>query len=254
MATNGLASFRRNRTDFNANASRIADGGSVLGSGPGRATVFVDFSPVIRDIKAVLAKASEEIQRRATYNALNAVGGPALTAVRRDVAKQTSAPYGRVMSRIYADKAHPNKLAYTIHAEDTAMPLKDFMKGGAKAGDKKFTVKVWGKQQTFKKDVFVMDFGRGPTPVKRVEKHMTPGKGKLGAKAMWGPILPKEMIRTGFPSYNHLLEVVPMKLLPRLEHEIAQAFGRAAKEAGTYVGPMRNRGVDKKYFSGYQAK
>jgi hypothetical protein len=243
VATNGLASFRRSNLDEVVRISGSASG----------AAYYVDFSPVIADIKRVLSTASEEIQRNATYNALNAVGGPLLTHVRRDIAKQTSAPYGRVMSRVWADKAHPNKLAYVIHAEDTAMPLKDFMKGG-KPGDKKFTVKVWGKQKTYKKNVFVMDFGRGPTPVKRVEKHQTPGKGKLGAKALWGPIIPREMLRADTPSMRTLLEVVPYKLLPRLEHEIAQAFGRACKASGEFVGPMRNRGVDKRYFDRYQTK
>lgn len=213
----------------------------------GQAAMFVDFTPVINDIKAVLSKASEEIQKRATYNALNHVGDKALTRVRRHLAHQTSVKYGRIMNRVWSVRAHPGRLAYVIHAQDTAIPLKEFMLGGV-PGAKKVTFRAWNEQHTLKKNVFVMEFGRGPVPMKRTGKHSHgPGKGPLNAKQLYGPVVPHEMLRKDKETLRYIASIVPLELLPRLEHEIAQAFGRAAKASGSFIGPMRDRGVDKRY-------
>lgn len=196
------------------------------------AALEIDLGPVVGGIDAVLNGYSDSLKRRVLYNTINHIGDKMLTVVRRDLAKQTSAPYSRIMWAVHAIRAHPNRLTYMLKAQDTAMPLQWFLKGG-KPGDKQFTVKVWGQQRTFKKNVFLMDFGKGPTPVKRVMKHQ--GRGHpLGAKVLWGPIIPKEMLRPGKPTFQHIQQMARTEFLPRLQHELQQALLRDGK----FIGPM----------------
>lgn len=196
------------------------------------AALEIDLGPIASQVNKILGGFSEDLNRRVLYNTINHIGDKMLTRVRSDLAKQTSAPYRRIMWVVRAVKAHPNRLTYMIHAQDTAMPLQWFLKGG-KPGDKQFTVKVWGKQRTFKKNVFLMDFGKGPTPVKRVAASHKKGT-PLGAKVLWGPILPKEMLRPGSPTFEHIQQTARTEFIPRLQHELQQALLRDGK----FIGPM----------------
>jgi hypothetical protein len=187
----------------------------------------VDFTPVIRDIKRVLSTASEEVQRRATYNAVNHVGDKARTAIRRHLAAQTSAPYGAVVKYVKTThKAHPGNLTYKIGNKGPAMPLKDFKikgKAGAKSGE--FSVFVWHKSFVTRKKAFLIRFRSGGlTPVTRKGRHNAGGK----LRQLWGPIIPKEMLRGGEETLNYLQGQLPREFVARLEHDIAQAMIRAA--------------------------
>ena len=203
----------------------------------------VDFTPVINDIARVLSTASVEIQKRATYNALNYVGDKARTKVRKHVANQTSAKYGAVVKYITTThRAHPNSLRYEIGAKGPAMPLTAFKIKG-RAGDRKFQVFAWNEWKTYGGSAFLMRFKSGGqlVPVKRVAPHTwsgkhgySPAKKRLAGmgghiRQLWGPIIPKEMLRDGKETKRYLETVVPYEFVPRLEHEIAQAMIRAAK-------------------------
>jgi hypothetical protein len=194
------------------------------------AIIHVDMRGVFPKLKLALEDYSKEVQRRALYNALNSACGPLLTAVRRHVTKQTSAKYNRVMSHIKAKKAHPNNLTYRIDAKDTAMPLSDF---GPKfrPGQKNIRLLVWGKRQTFHGS-FAVTFEGKTQIVKRVGPHGKKGE-RLNVKMLWGPIIPKEMLREGFPSRAEIERVVPERLLKRIPHELEQAVIRAKAASGT---------------------
>jgi len=200
------------------------------------AEIFVDFTPVQRDIQRVLSKAASAAQaERAVMWGLNQVGAKALTKARRALVAQTSVPYSRVMGHVKGNPAHPNRLAYKIEASDTAIPLKQFLHGTVKAGQKKVPILAWGETRVLTKHVFIIAPGgdggkrryrRGIAqkggsatelfPVKRVKS----GHGAGSLKALWGPIVPKELLRDSKPTKNYLETVVPAEFVPVLEQKL----------------------------------
>ena len=192
------------------------------------ATFHVDFTPVVTKLKLALDCYSVEIQRRATYNALNAVCDPLLTATRRHVRDQSGAKYGRVMKAIKAKRAHPNNLRYTIQAQDGPMKLSEFARG-LRPGQGDPSASPWNKTRRFH-GAFTIRFRSGAVEiVKRIGRHNKAGK----IRVLFGPILPREMLRPHSPSLQEIADVVPLKLVPRLLHELEQAQIRAKAESGT---------------------
>jgi hypothetical protein len=204
--------------------------GNVLPTG---VTVSVDLREACKKLGVAFDAFSDEIVNRALVNTLNRACAPALTAVRRAVAQQTSIKYGRVMAHIKDSKAHPNRLEYRIIAKDGAIPLIDFAVNAPMG--KAPTVKVWGKQRKLK-GAFVFK-GRGVAIVKRVGKHAGGIKsknrtGRANVKTLWGPIIPREMIRPGFESLA-VVKRIPERVQARLPHELSQAVARAKARSGT---------------------
>ncbi len=190
--------------------------------------IYVDLTDAMSRLNVALSVYSEEVKMRALYNAINKLGSKLLTAVRRDVAQETGAKYGRVMKAIKADKAHPNRLFFRIVATDQAMKLSDFART-LRAGAKNPSAAPWNKSRRFK-GAFVIRFKSGATEiVKRIGRHNKSGKIKM----LWGPIIPKEMIRPGNPSTKRIIEAIPIGLAPVLMHELEQAVARAKAASGT---------------------
>jgi hypothetical protein len=190
--------------------------------------IYVDLTEAMNKLKAALSVYSEEVKNRALYHAINKLGDKLLTAVRRDVARETGAKYGRVMKAIKSDRAHPNRLTYKIVATDKAMKLSDFART-LRPGKKNPSAAPWNKSRSFK-GTFVIRFKSGATEiVKRIGKHNKGGK----IKTLWGPIIPKEMIRPGNPSTARIMEAIPTGLAPVLMHELSQAVARAKAASGT---------------------
>lgn len=186
--------------------------------------IDIDLHP----LQEVLSKYSTEVQRRALYNALNHESSIFFTAVKRNLAAQTGAKYGRVSKALREQKAHPQRLQYVIHAKDTAMPLRDFA-STLRPGAKNPYASPWNHGQRFK-GAFVVRFNNGVQIVKRIAKHRGGIKGHtgpLGVKAMYGPIIPKELIRPGEPTLDRIAKQLPTRILPRLQHELEQAAARA---------------------------
>lgn len=204
------------------------------GAAPGGMVVQIDLTDAMRRLNIALNEYSVQVQRNALYNTLNRACAPLLTAVRRAVAYQTSIKYGRVLSHIRDDKAHPNRLSYRLIAKDVTTVLSEFGPT-PKAGKQNVRLKVWNKSQTFKK-AFAVSFGGKIQIVKRVAKHHGGIKGhtgKLGVKLLYGPAVPKEMIREGFPSRQTLERAIPDRVMQRLPHELEQAVARAKAKSGT---------------------
>lgn len=208
-------------------------------SAPTRVWVHVDIRQACDKLGIAFDVLSEEIKTKALLNALNRACGPVLTEVRRAVAKQTSLPYGKVMAKIVADPAHMNRLEYRIRSSDQPTKLIDFAKG-AKLGSQNVRVTVWGRTLTVKKSFVIAPRGKLMI-AKRVGKHHGGIKshkkgqtsyGPAPIKGLWGPIIPKEMIRPGFPSLESIKRV-PERVQARLPHELEQAVARAKAASGT---------------------
>ena len=190
--------------------------------------IYVDLTEAMSKLKVALSVYSEEVKMRALYNTINKLGDKLLTAVRRDVAQETGAKYGRVMKAIKADRAHPNRLTYRIVATDKAMKVSDFARS-LTPGKKSPSAAPWGKYRRFN-GAFVIRFKSGATEiVKRIGRHNKGGK----IRTLWGPIIPKEMIRPGNPSTKRIIEAIPTGLSPVLMHELEQAVARAKAASGT---------------------
>ena len=190
--------------------------------------IYVDLTQAMSKLKVALSVYSEEIKMRALYNSVNKLGDKLLTAVRRDVAQETGAKYGRVMKAIKSDRAHPNRLFYRIVATDQAMRVSDFARS-LTPGKKNPSAAPWNKSRSFK-GAFVIRFKSGATEiVKRIGKHNKGGK----IRTLWGPVIPKEMVREGNPSTKRIMNAIPEGLAPVLMHELSQAVIRAKAASGT---------------------
>lgn len=190
--------------------------------------IYVDLTDAMTRLSVALSVYSDEVKDRALYNAINKLGDKLLTAVRRDVAQETGAKYGRVMKAIKADRAHPRRLFFRIIATDQAMKVSDFARS-LKAGKQNPSASPWNKSRSFK-GAFVIRFKSGATEiVKRIGRHNKGGK----IRTLWGPIIPKEMIRPGNPSTAHIASAIPSGLGPVLMHELEQAVARAKAASGT---------------------
>ena len=219
------------------------------------AVIYVDFTPVIGDITRVLQKAESRAQaEQAVMWGLNQVGDKARTKVRRKLGEQTYVRYARISKDITADRAHPNRLSYKILAKDSAIPLREFLHGTVRAGQKRVPYRAWKNQKTqvLTKHVFIMgprgggggkvrfkrgraqgDAGRvigpglGLGPVKRVSK----GHGAGSLRSLWGPIIPHEMLRKDDITFRYIQTVVPVEFVPVLEQKLAAIMaGAGAKK------------------------
>ncbi len=194
----------------------------------GGGVIYVDLTDAMSRLTIALNVYSQEVQQRALYNAINKLGSKLLTAVRRDVVAETGAKYGRVMKAIKADRAHPNRLFYRIVASDQAMKVSDFARS-LKPGTKNPSASPWNRSRRFN-GAFVIRFKSGASEiVKRIGRHNKSGK----IRTLWGPIIPKEMIRPGNPSTQRIARAIPDGLEPVLRHELTQAVARAKAASGT---------------------
>ncbi len=201
------------------------DGAYIRGAG-GSVTLVLDMRPVIRKITSTMNKFSEATQAWALSRALNKVGGVLRTAVRRDVANETGARYGHVSKVITSVPAAAGRLYYKIKASDKAMPLIAFA-STQRLGAKNVKANPWNHARSFK-GTFIVPMKSGPQVVKRILHG--PGSRKRGAglkdiKILWGPIIPKEMIRPGNPSTETIARSVPDRLIPEVIRQLGLAAG-----------------------------
>lgn len=212
--------------------------GAVNWGAAGRGGVlYVDLTDAMNRLNVALGVYSDDVKRRALYHAINKLGSKLLTAVRRDLVITTGAKYGRVMRVVKADRAHPNRLWYRIKASDTAMKLSDFGtpgKGGKRGRNPRN--RAWNKSRTYNGAFTIKLKGQWEivkrvAPRKGAQRSGQNGSGKI--KVLYGPIIPKEMIKPGNPSTEHIASAIPRGLAPVLMHELEQAVSRAKAASGT---------------------
>ena len=220
-------------------ASRAGiSGAEAHGVGGGGVAIYLDLMKCSTEISRVLHGFASNVKRVAMYNALNHVGAKALTRIRRDVTKSSGASYSQVSKAIVLDKAHPNRLYFRIAASDKAMPLIAFVKGAVrgtprtkrnkKSGRTSVTANPWNKSRTFR-DAFIIPIHGKKQVVVRTANRTKGDKNSGAVKVLWGPIIPREMLREGNPSTQYLQRVVPLEIIPRLIHELKQALARGVK-------------------------
>lgn len=209
----------------------LGNHGAYVASGGG-VGIVIDLSPVVASITGTLNGFSNATRNWALSRALNKVGAPLVTAVRRDVAKETSIKYGDLKDKIVGIPSTAGNLYYKIKATSTALPLINFVTSSRALGTRGVTVKAWGKQKTYKKAFIApyRNFGaqvaihtmHGPGSRKRVAGH-----GDL--KVLWGPISAKEMIRPGNPSTERIARAMPDKIIPEIIRQLGLAEQQGRK-------------------------
>ena len=168
-----------------------------------------------------LAKAGKEIAARSLYRALNHEGDKLRTQIRRLVSNQSGLSYAYVSAHFSEKRAYTGHLEYRVIARDAPKRLSEFAKGMV-AGQKGVTASAWRKTRFFKQ-AFVVSLGGKLEVVKRVIKSHPKGS-RLGVKVMYGPSIPVEHLRKDDSSFREYVVSMPQKFIPRVKHEIKEAF------------------------------
>lgn len=162
---------------------------------------------------------AEDERSRIIYRALNRTGDQSFTAVKRVLAKETGLKVGRVAAALKKTRAGPGLLTYQIDARGGYLTV---TKGnfGARQTRKGVSHSAWGRR-TLADGAFIPN-GHS-VAYKRV------GKGRYPIRALYGPAIPKEMIRG--ESDNAIRAKIATVFIPRVLHETNRSF---AKVKGRY--------------------
>jgi hypothetical protein len=165
--------------------------------------------------------------RKVLARSLNRAGGPALTAVRRELARATSAPMSLIRKQVYARKAWAGsaagegRLDFQIISYGKPIPLAFFKPREFSYGVR---AKVWGRWQRF--DGMFMRGGRWPD---RVELDMggkvfvRTSKARLPIEQAFGPSLPHELFE---PPVLKIFAERATKLGDAIAHELDRELTR----------------------------
>lgn len=175
--------------------------------------IAVDTSALER-ISAAFRDLSQNSKAFVVTRAVNRVGDQVYTRVVRDVAKQTGAKQRRVRAVVEKKKAWASSgSVYRIVARDGFMPLKDFDARQVKKG---VSAAPWGKRRIFRGTFMVA--GLGGNVFRRLGHRRTP------IKKLWGPAIPKEMVRG--ETAKNAMSLIATKLPERIIHETEFELGR----------------------------
>lgn len=145
----------------------------------------------------------------AMSRALNKVGPLAMTQVRRRVAKEMGVKYSAVMTGIQGYKAAPQRLEYDVTGRGSYMTLRQFDPYPL-ARRRGVSARPWGTRQWFR-GAFII-----PSLNNQVFKRT--GKARGDIKVLYGPAIPREMLRGEVPGIFQAKAATEM--LPKLNHEI----------------------------------
>ena len=145
---------------------------------------FLDADDVRIRFEAACLKLGEGEARRAFSMALNKEGRKSFTQMRRALSQQSSIPRGAVNASMRFRTASRAALSTETAGSGRSLPLSFF---GAKQFAYGVRAKIWGKAQTFRSAFVVKRYGGG------VFKRT--GKARFPIEQLWGPSVPKEMLR-----------------------------------------------------------
>ena len=153
---------------------------------------------------------------RAYQMALNRTGERTFTVVKRVLAPQVGLTQKVVVERgaMRLNKAHGGSLAVTVTSSGSHLPLRLFKARQTREG---VTAAPWGKRRLFRGTFTVGSAGGN------VFRRLT--KDRLPIKKLWGPAIPKEMVKDASAKAFH--EVVASELPKRVGHEIRRATAGA---------------------------
>ena len=206
----------------------------------------VDLTPALNKISKVFWEAAELIGGRradtALFRAINYACNGAYVRILDALRNQTGADRSRIKKAVTEHKATPGHLEWKLIASDKPMALIDFARS-AKPGTKAPWASPWNRTRRFKNAFVIGPGGSGRTKKPgahgfQIVRSNTPGEGHahkrsgpLNVKILWGPILPKEMLRKGQPTFKLLSEGVPRVFETRLLHELQVAMAAAIAKA-----------------------
>lgn len=186
--------------------------------------LHVDLGPALTKLSAFFAKYGKGVDHVQLARAINFAGDAIDARLMRTLAEQTGATLKKVRSVVKARRANASKLEYVWKASDQAMLLKDFATR-MKPGQKNPTAHPWNISRSFKGAFVISGPGGGnPGIVKRVAK----GHGKGSLKTLYGPIIPKELLRKNMPALEFLTNRAPLLIGPELD----RLLKRASEAAG----------------------
>ena len=136
---------------------------------------FLEADDVRTRFEAACNRLGEGDARLAFSMALNKEGRKSFTQLRRSLAQQSSIPRGAVNAATRFQSATRATMSTVTSGTGRHLPLSFF---GAK---------IWGRAQTFRSAFVVKRYGGG------VFKRT--GKARFPIEQLWGPSVPKEMLR-----------------------------------------------------------
>ncbi len=145
---------------------------------------FLEADDVRIRFETACARIGEGEARRAFSMALNKEGRKSFTQLRRSLAQQSSIPRGAIIAATRFQSATRNTMATVTSGSGRHLPLSFF---GAKQFSYGVRAKIWGRAQTFRSAFVVERYGGG------VFKRT--GKARFPIEQLWGPSVPKEMLR-----------------------------------------------------------
>ena len=134
--------------------------------------------------EAACARIGEGEARRAFSMALNKEGRKSFTQLRRSLAQQSSIPRGAVNAATRFTSVTRNTMSTVTTGTGRHLPLSFF---GAKQFSYGVRAKIWGRAQTFRSAFVVKRYGGGV--------FNRTGKARFPIEQLWGPSVPKEMLR-----------------------------------------------------------
>jgi hypothetical protein len=153
--------------------------------------------------------------QRVISRVLNHVGGTARTKVKSTLAKQMGLPAGTVDARLTTKRAYPGNQSFEITASGRPIPLADFAPRQTRRG---VSARPWGQRRVFPGTFIVPSLGG--------QVFRRAGRGRLPIVKLWGPSLPREMLRDEVPKV--FFEEVRVKVPVRLQHELRRILVPAA--------------------------
>jgi hypothetical protein len=145
---------------------------------------FLDADDVRIRFEAACNRIGEGEARRAFSMALNKEGRKSFTQLRRSLAQQSSIPRGAVNAATRFKSSTTATMSTVTSGSGRHLPLSFF---GAKQFSYGVRAKIWGRAQTFRSAFVVKRYGGG------VFKRT--GKARFPIEQLWGPSVPKEMLR-----------------------------------------------------------
>lgn len=175
------------------------------------AVIFDVDARAFDELAAKVAAIGRDV-RPALARALNHTGDKARTQVIRALVKQTGAKYGAVRKALTSRPATAGAPVYRIIAQGPYLSLKEF---GARQTGAGVSAAPWGRRRVFAHTFIVPALGGHVFERK--------GKARLPLRKLWGPALPKELVKDQTKAAFET--TVAVELPRRVAHEIEAVLG-----------------------------
>ncbi len=175
-------------------------------------TFSLSFNGNLASILTPLARLESGAALQAGCYAVNHTVAKAKTAVTRALVQQTALKSGAISKEVRQFSASPGSPAASLRADGPYHKLSEFMP--RQSGDG-ISASPWNVSRVFAHTFFVPAYGGG------VFKRR--GSSRFPVAQLWGPAVPKEMIKD--LSLSTWERVLAVELPPRMAHEWGRLMG-----------------------------